>query len=169
MDEFERFQEVVKNYAEAYKAFEDMQRNKISFVPVKGDQKTGVIGEAYIFKYLIEQGYKEVEFGDPSQKAWDIKYKENNQDMKTIQVKTVSDFSDKKIISHIQPGFDVLYLVRLNKNLYPEKILKVTTKGDWPDIKHKAFPRNDFYYRNQKFQTIDETEMFMKVMKMKIN
>ena len=42
----------------------------------------------------------------------------------------------KKIISHIIPGFKILYLVKLNKNLFPEKVLKVTTKGDWPDIRH---------------------------------
>ena len=54
----------------------------------------------------------------------------------TIQVKTVSEFSECQIISEIIPGFDILYLVKLNKQLYPTKILKVTTKGDWPDIRH---------------------------------
>ena len=54
----------------------------------------------------------------------------------TIQVKTVSEFSECQIISEIIPGFDILYLVKLNKQLYPTKILKVTTKGDRPDIRH---------------------------------
>ena len=62
----------------------------------------------------------------------------------TIQVKTVSGFSGNKIVSHILPGFKILYLVKLNKNLFPEKVLKVTTKGDWPDIRHKAFPKDKF-------------------------
>ena len=54
----------------------------------------------------------------------------------TIQVKTVSEFSECQIISEIISGFDILYLVKLNKQLYPTKILKVTTKGDWRDIRH---------------------------------
>ena len=166
MDEFERFQKIVKNYAEAYANFEDMQKEKVSFIPKKGDQKTGVIGEAYIFKYLVEKGYKNVTFGKTSQEAWDIRFTERGEE-KLVQVKTVSDFSDKKIISHILPGFDILYLVKLNKKLYPVKILKVTTSGKWPDIKHKAFPKKDFTYKNYKFKTIDETEDFMYLLNMK--
>ena len=138
MDDFKRFQDVVDKYAKAYADFEKIQKdekNRISFVPEKGDQKTGIIGEAYIFKYLTEKGRKNLKFGDPSQKSWDIKYTEKGKEI-TIQVKTVSEFSKNKIISHILPGFDILYLVKLNKQLYPTKILKVTTKGDWPDIRH---------------------------------
>ena len=87
----------------------------------------------------------------------------------TIQVKTVSEFSECQIISEIIPGFDILYLVKLNKQLYPTKILKVTTKGDWPDIRHKAFPKDKFSYKNCIFQTFDETEDFMKVLQLKSN
>lgn len=169
MDEFKRFQEVVKKYAEAYAEFEKLQEEKIDFVPEKGDQKTGVIGEAYIYKYLEKKGCEDVKFAEPSQKAWDIKYTEKGKE-KTIQVKTVSGFSDKKFISHISSGFDILYLVKLNRNLYPEKILKVTpTGGNWPDIKHKAFPKDNFSYKDYKFQTIDETENFMKILNIKTN
>ena len=113
MDDFKRFQDVVDKYAKAYADFEKIQKI-ISFVPEKGDQKTGIIGEAYIFKYLTEKGCKNLEFGDPSQKSWDIKYTEEGKET-TIQVKTVSGFSEKKIISHILPGFKILYLVKLNK------------------------------------------------------
>ena len=88
---------------------------------------------------------------------------------KTVQVKTVSEFSEKKIISHILPGFKILYLVKLNKNLFPEKVLKVTTKGDWPDIRHKAFPKDKFSYKDCIFQTFDETEDFIKVLQLKSN
>lgn len=88
---------------------------------------------------------------------------------KTVQVKTVSEFSENKIISHILPGFKILYLVKLNKNLFPEKVLKVTTKGDWPDIKHKAFPKDKFSYKDFIFQTFDETEDFIKVLQLKSN
>ena len=98
MDDFKRFQDVVDKYAKAYADFEKIQKdekNRISFVPEKGDQKTGIIGEAYIFKYLTEKGCKNLEFGDPSQKSWDIKYIEEGEE-KTVQVKTVSEFSEKK-------------------------------------------------------------------------
>ena len=159
MDDFKRFQDVVEKYAKVYAEFESIQKdtkNRISFVPEKGDQKTGIIGEAYIFKYLTEKGCKNLEFGDPSQKSWDIKYIEEGEE-KTVQVKTVSEFSEKKIISHILSGFKILYLVKLNKNLFPEKVLKVTTKGDWPDIRHKAFPKDKFSYKDCIFQTFDES------------
>ena len=171
MDDFKRFQDVVDKYAKAYADFEKIQKdekNRISFVPEKGDQKTGVIGEAYIFKYLKEKGCEDVKFAEPSQKAWDIKYTEKGEE-KTVQVKTVSEFSECQIISEIIPGFDILYLVKLNKQLYPTKILKVTTKGDWPDIRHKAFPKDKFSYKNCIFQTFDETEDFMKVLQLKSN
>ena len=171
MDDFKRFQDVVEKYAKVYAEFESIQKdtkNRISFVPEKGDQKTGIIGEAYIFKYLTEKGCKNLEFGDPSQKSWDIKYTEKGEEI-TIQVKTVSEFSECQIISEIIPGFDILYLVKLNKQLYPTKILKVTTKGDWPDIRHKAFPKEKFSYKNYIFQTFDETEDFMKVLQLNCN
>ncbi len=166
MDEFLNFQEVVKNYAKAYAEFEKLQKAKISFIPENGDQKTGVIGEAYIFKYLTDKGYKNVKFGKTSQEAWDIKFKENKKEKK-VQVKTVSDYSEKKIISHIVPGFDILYLVSLNKNFYPEKILKVTAKNEWPDIRHKAFPKDRFTYKDYQFVTTDETKEFLEVLKLK--
>ena len=171
MDDFKRFREVVEKYAKVYTEFESIQKdtkNRISFVPEKGDQKTGIIGESYIYKYLKEKEYVDVNFAEPSQKAWDIKYKEKGEE-KTVQVKTVSEFSEKKIISHILPGFKILYLVKLNKNLFPEKVLKVTTKGDWPDIRHKAFPKDKFSYKDCIFQTFDETEDFMKVFQLKSN
>ena len=55
MDDFKKFQKVVKNYAKAYSDFEEIQKKGINFIPKIGDQKTGVIGEAYIYKYLIDK------------------------------------------------------------------------------------------------------------------
>lgn len=46
MDDFKRFREVVEKYAKVYTEFESIQKdtkNRISFVPEKGDQKTGII------------------------------------------------------------------------------------------------------------------------------
>ena len=82
MDDFKRFREVVEKYAKVYTEFESIQKdtkNRISFVPEKGDQKTGIIGESYIYKYLKEKEYVDVNFAEPSQKAWDIKYTENGR------------------------------------------------------------------------------------------
>ena len=167
MNSFEKFQITVKNYAKAYSAFEKMQK-ELDFVPVKGDQKTGVVGEAYIYEYLRKQGYKKIEFGKTSQESWDIKYKQKENDRRyiKIQVKTVSEFADKKIISHIRPGFDILYLVKLNKDFYPINILKVTTDKDWPEIKHKEYPQNFFSFKNYNFQTVDETEKLKRILKL---
>lgn len=166
MDEFKRFQMVVKNYAKAYSAFEEIQKGekRINFVPKKGDQKTGVIGEAYIYKYLTDQGYAIVKFGNASQEAWDIQCKRNKNDKKfiKIQVKTIAY---GEIISHIRPGFDILYLVKLDESFFPTKILKVTTTGDWPDIKHKKFPEKKFSYKDYKFETEDETGKLLKFLK----
>ena len=84
MDDFKRFQDVVEKYAKAYADFESIQKPgkaRIEFVPEKGDQKTGVIGEAYIYKYLKEKGCEDVKFAEPSQKAWDIKYTEKGEEI----------------------------------------------------------------------------------------
>ena len=168
--DFQHFQEIVAKYAKAYSDFEDMQK-QTSFVPEKGDQKTGIIGEAYVFKYLTEQKCAEVKFGNASQSAWDIQYKKdiNDKEYTKVQVKTVSEFSDKLIISPIHPGFDILYLVKLNRSFFPEKILKVTPCKDWPnqEIKGKKYPDKDFSFKNYKFKTEDETEELIEVLRLK--
>lgn len=88
MDELKEFQCILEQYANAYKAFEEMQ-NKISFIPRKGDQKTGVIGEAYVFKYLIECGYADVEFGNASSNSgiYDIEKMQKAKSMKQFKLK----------------------------------------------------------------------------------
>ncbi|MBP5443018.1 MAG: hypothetical protein J6Y60_07245 [Treponema sp.] len=156
MEEFEEFKKMVSSYAKAYAEFENKQK-QFDFIPEKGDQKTGVIGEAYIYKYLTAKGYKDVEFGSPSEEVWDVKYKDKNRDIK-IQVKTVSDFSEEKIISPIHPGFDYLYLIRLNRLFVPEKVLRISGEK-WTDsiIKGKRFPKDEFTYKSIKYKTEDIT------------
>ena len=129
MRNFDRFIEVVKKYAEAYRDFEEIQKApNFDFVPEIGDQKTGIIGEAFIFEYLKRQGHPNLEFGNPSQKSWDIKYPFGlaPNGVVLVQVKTVSAFSKTKTISdiHFAPDYCELYLVSLNEDLIPDNIWK---------------------------------------------
>jgi len=129
MDNFNRFIEVVKKYAEAYREIEDLQKcPDYDFIPKIGDQKTGIIGEAFIFEYLRRQGHPNLEFGRTDQKGWDIKYPSESapNNYVFIQVKTVSAFAKYKKISPIHPttGYCEFYLVSLNEDLIPENIWK---------------------------------------------
>jgi hypothetical protein len=129
MENFDRFIKVVKKYAEAYRDIENIQKDPdFDFVPEIGDQKTGVIGEAFIFEYLRRQGHPDLGFGSHSQKAWDIKYPFGlaPNGVVLVQVKTVSAFSKTGRISpiHFAPDYCELYLVSLNEDLIPDNIWK---------------------------------------------
>ena len=131
MENFNRFIDVVKKYAEAYRDFEEIQKSSdFDFIPETGDQKTGIIGEAFIFEYLKRQGHPDLEFGNHSQKGWDIKYPFGlaPNGVVLVQVKTVSVFSKTKRISpiHLAPDYCELYLVSLNEQLKPDNIWKPT-------------------------------------------
>jgi hypothetical protein len=132
MENFDRFIGVVKKYAEAYRELYDLPKDPdFDFIPKVGDQKTGVIGEAFIFEYLKRQGHPDLEFGSAVQKAWDIKYPFGlaPNGVVLVQVKTVSAFSKTRRISpiHFAPDYCELYLVSLNEDLIPDNIWK--TKG----------------------------------------
>jgi len=129
MGNFDIFIEVIKKYAEAYIDFERIQKSSdFDFVPEIGDQKTGVIGEAFIFEYLKRQKHPNLEFGNHSQKGWDIKYPFGlaPNGVVLVQVKTVSAFSKTKAISpiHFASDYCELYLVSLNEDLIPDNIWK---------------------------------------------
>jgi hypothetical protein len=129
MGNFDRFIEVVKKYAEAYRELDDLPKvPDFDFIPKIGDQKTGVIGEAFIYEYLRRQGHSDLEFGNHSQKAWDIKYPFGlaPNSVVLVQVKTVSAFSKTKRISpiHFAPDYCEFYLVSLNEDLMPDNIWK---------------------------------------------
>ena len=156
MGNFKRFIEVVKKYAEAYRDFEEIQKAPdFDFVPETGDQKTGIIGEAFIFEYLKRQGHPDLEFGNHSQKGWDIKYPfglaPNN--VVLVQVKTVSAFSKTKAISdiHFVPDYCELYLVSLNEDLIPDSIwkpkgydkAKIKTRNDEKVVNGTRMPKDE--------------------------
>ena len=129
MRNFDRFIDVVKKYAEAYREFEEIQKAPdFDFVPEIGDQKTGIIGESFIYEYLKRQGHPNLKFGNHSQKGWDIKYPFGlaPNGVVLVQVKTVSAFAKKKLISpiHFAPDYCELYLVSLNEDLIPDIIWK---------------------------------------------
>jgi len=125
MGNFDKFIETVKKYAEAYGELEEIQKAPdFDFVPEIGDQKTGVIGESFIFEYLKRQGHPDLKFGNAAQKGWDIKYTTPNG-VVLVQVKTVSAFSKTRRVSpiHFDPDYCV-YLVSLNKTLIPDNVWK---------------------------------------------
>ena len=129
MGNFDKFIEVVKKYAEAYQDFEKIQKcPDFDFVPKIGDQKTGIIGEAFIFEYLKRQKHPNLEFGNAAQKGWDIKYPFGlaPNGVVLVQVKTVSAFSKTKTVSdiHFATDYCELYLVSLNEDLIPDNIWK---------------------------------------------
>jgi hypothetical protein len=131
MAKFDEFIKAVKQYAEAYNQLEEIQKSKdkgFDFVPEIGDQKTGVIGEAFIFEYLKRQGHPGLVFGTAAQKAWDIKYPFGlaPNEVVLVQVKTVSAFSKTKRVSpiHLAPNHCELYLVSLNEQLIPDNVWK---------------------------------------------
>jgi len=129
IENFDRFIETVRKYAEAYTELEGIQKDKaFDFVPEIGDQKTGIIGEAFIFAYLKQKKYTGLEFGSHSQKGWDIKYLSGQapNNVVLVQVKTVSAFAKTRKFSpiHFAPDYCELYLVSLNKDLIPDNIWK---------------------------------------------
>jgi len=127
MGDFNKFIKVVKKYAEAYKDFEEIQKAS-DFIRHAGDQKTGIIGEAFIFEYLKQKGHSGLAFDNSFSSGWGIKQScksSSNQDI-FIQIRTVSVFSKGKNISniHIIPDCFELYLVFLNDKFIPDNIWK---------------------------------------------
>jgi hypothetical protein len=95
---------VVKKYAEAYRDFEEIQKSPdFDFVPETGDQKTGIIGESFIYEYLKRRRHPGLEFGNHSQKGWDIKYSFGlaPNGVVLVQVKTVSAFTKSLSLNNI--------------------------------------------------------------------
>lgn len=162
MDDFNKFKSVVRQYAKVYSEFEAIQE-KMEFIPDKGDQKTGLIGEAYIYEYLSRLGTKGLEFGTHSEKGWDIKSSKYK-----FQIKTVSDYSNSKKVSTIHEGWDFLYFVYLNKKFEPEQILKIQDPGNWNNnsITGLKFPKDkiSIMLNGVSVNIVDETDKFFKVM-----
>jgi len=108
---------IIEEYAKAYSKLEHLQKLQDSEFPKHGDQKTGIIGEFYIYQFL--KGHKELKYaahGEP----WDIEYVDDSGNQIKIQVKTVlTGFSKTNTLSPIKKGWDYIYLLALDKNFHP--------------------------------------------------
>jgi hypothetical protein len=132
---FDRFIEIVEMYSKSYEEFENFQKNrdKNPFIPEHGDQKTGIIGEAFVYEYLLRKGKTDLKFGNASEKAWDISYIEGS--VKVLnQIKTTSSFSQTRTISPIHKGWNYLFLVSLDKRFIPNSIWIINNEAiiNWP-------------------------------------
>lgn len=143
----EAIEKAIGSYARAYGKLEalqeaDKERSKSHFLPIHGDQKTGLIGEYWAMRYARGHYPKSatIEFAGPSQAGWDISVSPRNRPKILIQVKTVSEFSNTRIISPLhkptrKKPWNELWLLRLDRKLRPN--------GFWKcDPKALSFPAN---------------------------
>lgn len=109
----------IRQYAEAYERLEQLQRVENALLPI-GDQKTGVIAEFYV-RIHAQTLFPDSEliFGTPSERIWDIKVRTTDQPDHLIQVKCVSAHSKTSRVSQIHPGWNELYLLRLDSQFWP--------------------------------------------------
>jgi hypothetical protein len=80
-----------------------------------------------------------------SGKAWDVEVRQNRRLVLRIQVKTVSGYAGYDRISQIRPGWDDLYLLRLDERLQPEGFWTITAGSvDWADrvLKDRTMPEH---------------------------
>jgi hypothetical protein len=143
MNQVRQILEAITQYAEAYNQLEDMQ-TRSDWLPI-GDQKTGVIGEFYT-KIYLETVYPnaEITFGDTSQQGWDLEVEAVPKFR--VQVKTVSEYSNTRRISPIHSGWDRLFLVYLDRKLFPAGFWEITDANIVPAhgaLKHRTMPKPD--------------------------
>ena len=112
-------QKAIQSYAPAYKALEEWQR-KSQLIPI-GDQKTGCIGEFYVYLYITHRFPKySLTYGSHSEKGWDLKVYTEGLPTFKVQVKTVSEYSTSRVISPIHYGWDELHIVYLSREFNPK-------------------------------------------------
>jgi hypothetical protein len=111
--------DAIAEYAISYATLERLQRGAGALMPV-GDQKTGVIAEFYA-RIFAETEFPDstLVYGTPSEHAWDITVRRSDQDDHKIQVKAVSAHSQTSRVSPIHPGWQEVYLIRLNDEFWP--------------------------------------------------
>ncbi|WP_148289826.1 hypothetical protein [Ideonella sp. B508-1] len=112
--------EAIAEYAQVYEKLEQLQEAHRDLMP-KGDQKTGVIAEFYarLYAQFAYPGAHLI-YGTTSEHAWDITIQRDGYADHKIQVKAVSIHSTTSRVSNIHPGWHELYLLRLDRALYPE-------------------------------------------------
>ncbi|MBN2465641.1 hypothetical protein JXD38_08500 [candidate division WOR-3 bacterium] len=137
----------IDDYAKAYNAVETYQFKGPSGPLSKGDQKTGVFAEFYAKLFAqMEYADAQVEYAKSSTKECDLIVREGSGSVQLIQVKAVSGHSATSRISPIHAGWDLLYLVRLDKGFRPIGFWIVTKdqfEGIEFPVKHSMMPRSD--------------------------
>ena len=140
-----RILDAIARYARAYEGLEELQdRIHLSV----GDQKTGVIGEFY-GKLYAQTKYPtaKVTYARPSTTSHDLVVKRRGRRPQKIQVKTVSEFSETKRLSPLHPGWDELYLMRLDRKLKPVGfwVIERDHREEWmkKPLKHRTMPEHD--------------------------
>lgn len=136
-----KIKHAIKNYAKAYRSLQYWQDNHHA-IP-GGDQKTGSIGEYYAYLYLsIIYPKATLTYGGHSEKGWDINVVVNDVSTK-VQVKTVSKYSKTRTISPIHKGWDLLYLIYVDLDMWPNGFWVIDDKsifGDFDSLKSKKCP-----------------------------
>ena len=110
--------EVIELYSDAYSKIEYWQENS-NLIP-KGDQKTGCIGEFYVFLYLTNcYPSCSLNYGGITNSGWDIEVSSDDTALLKVQVKTISGYSSTRRMSPIHCGWDQLHVVHLDKKFNP--------------------------------------------------
>ena len=120
--------DAITRYADAYALLERLQRESV-LLPSRGDQKTGVIAEFYARCYAGHAfAGRPIIFGGTSQHAWDLEIGPDpaypHAAPLRIQVKSVSAFARYSRLSAVHPGWDELWLLRLDERLWPAGFLR---------------------------------------------
>jgi len=141
---------IITDYAKAYEALEDFQRNNNQIIPI-GDQKTGVIGEFLGFK-IIEQIYPNAQVtfsSNHSQKGFDVLV-QNENCTEYFQIKTISDYSlngtSSKVHLHFKHKSETqklngLLIIFLKKNLLEGKYI-LLNDSEIEELDGKRLRRN---------------------------
>lgn len=107
----QQIEAAITGFAQAYAALEALQQTEGAkephavLLPLKGDQKTGLIGEYWAVRYaraLFNDAA--VVFGGHSQKGWDLKVQGLSTPPHYIQVKTASEFGNGKLSPIFKPS-----------------------------------------------------------------
>jgi hypothetical protein len=118
VSEIQGIQKAIAVYAVAYAQLQWWQEYHSQLIP-PGDQKTGCIGEFYVYLYLMSKypGIS-VTYAPPSNKAWDIAVWLPDRVLH-IQTKTFSAYSRTRRLSPVHHGWDELYVVYLSRAFQP--------------------------------------------------
>lgn len=119
--------DAIRDYARAYARLQALQ-DRAEMIP-PGDQKTGCIGEFFVYLYLKNKHPGQaLRFAGHSNKGWDLELGQHGSERR-IQTKTVSAYSKTRRLSPISAGWHELFIIYLDRGLLPEGFWIVTDPG----------------------------------------